>query len=66
MIKITIYNEDRRFINQITGENLFIKIIDGIQCVCKDTSNAYIDGYSILCTIPKNFFLEKTKDENND
>lgn len=66
MTKITIYSEDRRFINQIIGEGLFIKIIDGIQCICKDTSNAYFDGYSILYTIPKNFFLEKTKDENKD
>lgn len=64
MTKITIYNKDRKFINQITGEGLFIKIIDGIQCICKDTSNAYFDGYSILYTIPQNFFLEKIQDEN--
>lgn len=59
MTRIIIYSEDRKLINKITGEGLFIKIIDGIQCICKDTSNAYFDGYSILYTIPRNFFLEK-------
>lgn len=41
MTKITIYSEDRK----ITGENLFIKIIGGIQCIYKDTSNTYYDKY---------------------
>ncbi|EKB58389.1 hypothetical protein HMPREF9700_01841 [Bergeyella zoohelcum CCUG 30536] len=59
MVKITIYNEDRRFIDRITGDNLFIKIIDGIQCICKDTGNSVIDSYSIIYTLPKNFFIIK-------
>lgn len=66
MITIIIYDKRQKEISQITGEDLFIKIIDGIQCICKDTSNAYFDSYSILYTVPRNFFLEKkVKDENH-
>lgn len=59
MVKITIYNEERRFIDRVEGNNLFIKIIDGIQCICEDTSDGYFDSFSIIYTVPKNFFIVK-------
>lgn len=65
MTRITIYSEDRRFIDRVIGVGLFIKIIDGIQCICEDTSETHFDDYNIIYTIPRNFFVI-IEDENND
>lgn len=54
---IEVLNQDLEKILEVKGERIYIKIIKGIQCICKDISDAYFDGEIIIYTIPRNFFI---------
>lgn len=67
MNTIEILNEKLEKVLEVKGEGIFIQVKDGIQCICKDTSCAYFDRISILYTVPRNFFIiKKIEDEDND
>lgn len=64
---IKILNQDLEKVLEVKGEGIYIKIKDGIQCICKDTSWGHFDSEMIIYTVPRNFFLiEKQKNENEN
>ncbi|MFJ1431922.1 hypothetical protein ACILD7_02330 [Capnocytophaga canimorsus] len=63
MMKIQVLNEDLTIVWEFKGEHIFVKIIDGIQCICKNISFGMIDDYRIVLTVPKNFFIKQTQEQ---
>ena len=63
---IKILNQDLEKVLEVKGEGIYIKIKDGIQCICKDTSWEHFDSEMIIYTVPRNFFIFKKQENENE
>ena len=63
---IKILNQDLEKVLEVKGEGIYIKIKDGIQCVCKGTSWSHFDSEMIIYTVPRNFFLIQKQENENE
>lgn len=63
MKKIQVLDENLEIVWEFKSEHIFVKIIDGIQCICKFTSFGVLDDYRIVLTVPKNFFIKQIQEQ---
>ena len=63
---IEILNQDLERVLEVKGEGIYIEIKEGLQCICKDTSWSHLDRKMIIYTVPRNFFLFKKQENENE
>ena len=63
---IKILNQDLEKVLEVKGKGIYIEIKDGIQCICKDNSWSHLDRKMIIYTVPRNFFIFKKQENENE